>query len=55
MCMLFGYGAASTRPPELLRFGWCKAAGVTRLPDWGRAEREKVGRAPFTSDTSHNP
>lgn len=20
--MLFGYGVASTRPPELLRFGW---------------------------------
>lgn len=34
MCMLFGYGAASTRPSELLRFGWRKAAhsdAVARL------------------------
>lgn len=34
MFMVFGYGAASTRAPELLRFGWCKAArsdAVARL------------------------
>jgi len=39
--MLFGYGAASTKALELLRFGVGvrQAAPVTRLPDWRQLGR----------------